>query len=110
MSVQREVNALYALNGISDDVPGWSRETPRRFWDPSRKLLLATAVSILPRSKRNGSSLFSEVVGSASSFLDGCGPLLGERDRNHVFGLGTIARSRKSKRRARDQPACRVHN
>jgi serine O-acetyltransferase len=27
--------------GVSADVPDWSRETPRRVWDPSRKLLLA---------------------------------------------------------------------
>ena len=27
-------------NGISADVADWSRETPRRFWDPGRKLLL----------------------------------------------------------------------
>ena len=26
---------------ISADVPDWSRETPQRFWDPGRKLLLA---------------------------------------------------------------------
>jgi serine O-acetyltransferase len=26
---------------ISAEIPDWSRETPRRFWDPSRKLLLA---------------------------------------------------------------------
>ena len=38
MSVQREVNTF---NGISADVPDWSRERPRRFWDPDRKLLLA---------------------------------------------------------------------
>ena len=27
--------------GVSADIPDWSRETPRRFWDPDRKLLLA---------------------------------------------------------------------
>ena len=26
---------------VSAEVPDWSREAPRRFWDPSRKLLLA---------------------------------------------------------------------
>lgn len=26
---------------ISADIPDWSRETPRQFWDPGRKLLLA---------------------------------------------------------------------
>jgi serine O-acetyltransferase len=26
---------------VSADVPDWSRETPRRFWDPSRKLLMS---------------------------------------------------------------------
>jgi serine O-acetyltransferase len=26
---------------ISAEIPDWSREQPRRFWDPSRKLLLA---------------------------------------------------------------------
>src|SRR5689334_14378654 len=30
-----------ARYAISADVPDWSRETPRCFWDPSRKLLLA---------------------------------------------------------------------
>jgi serine O-acetyltransferase len=29
-----------ALDGIGAQVPVWSREKPRRFWDPSRKLLL----------------------------------------------------------------------
>jgi serine O-acetyltransferase len=28
-------------NKVSADVPDWSREEPRRFWEPSRKLLLA---------------------------------------------------------------------
>jgi len=27
--------------GTSADVPDWSREAPRRFWDPGRKLLVA---------------------------------------------------------------------
>jgi serine O-acetyltransferase len=27
-------------NQISAEVPDWTRETPRQFWDPSRKLLL----------------------------------------------------------------------
>jgi hypothetical protein len=26
---------------ITADVPDWTRETPRQFWDPGRKLLLA---------------------------------------------------------------------
>jgi serine O-acetyltransferase len=26
---------------VSAQIPDWSRETPRRFWDPGRKLLLA---------------------------------------------------------------------
>ena len=29
-----------ALNGIGLQAPDWRREKPRRFWDPSRKLLL----------------------------------------------------------------------
>ena len=28
-------------DGISAEVPDWSRERPRQFWDPGRKLLLA---------------------------------------------------------------------
>jgi serine O-acetyltransferase len=28
-------------NHISADFPDWTRETPRQFWDPGRKLLLA---------------------------------------------------------------------
>jgi serine O-acetyltransferase len=27
--------------GVSAEIPDWSREAPRRFWDPSRKLLRA---------------------------------------------------------------------
>src|SRR5690349_12766077 len=30
-----------AEQNVSADMPDWSREKPRRFWDPSRKLLLA---------------------------------------------------------------------
>jgi serine O-acetyltransferase len=26
-------------SGVSAEIPDWSRESPRRFWDPSRKLL-----------------------------------------------------------------------
>lgn len=29
------------LNEVSAEVPDWSREEPRQFWDPGRKLLLA---------------------------------------------------------------------
>src|SRR5689334_2142131 len=28
-------------NGVSAEIPDWSREDPRGFWDPSRKLLRA---------------------------------------------------------------------
>jgi serine O-acetyltransferase len=31
---------LNLSEGISGEAPDWSREKPRRFWDPSRKLLL----------------------------------------------------------------------
>src|SRR5215467_14904510 len=31
---------IESREGISAEVPDWSREKPRRFWDPSRKLLL----------------------------------------------------------------------
>jgi serine O-acetyltransferase len=33
--------ALTVRKGISADAPDWTREKPKRFWDPSRKLLLA---------------------------------------------------------------------
>lgn len=28
-------------SGVSAEIPDWSRESPQRFWDPGRKLLLA---------------------------------------------------------------------
>lgn len=34
-------NAWQATETASADVPDWSREVPRRFWDPGRKLLRA---------------------------------------------------------------------
>jgi serine O-acetyltransferase len=33
--------AITIREAISTEAPDWSREKPRRFWDPSRKLLLA---------------------------------------------------------------------
>ena len=36
---EREPDKL--IEDISAEVPDWSRENPRQFWDPSRKLLLA---------------------------------------------------------------------
>lgn len=36
-----EQEADQAEIGVSAEVPDWSRESPRRFWDPGRKLLLA---------------------------------------------------------------------
>ena len=36
-----ERNRFGADAGVSAEIPDWSRETPRRFWDPGRKLLLA---------------------------------------------------------------------
>jgi serine O-acetyltransferase len=38
--------------GISAETPDWSREKPRRFWDPSRKLLLAIRRYQYWRNKR----------------------------------------------------------
>jgi serine O-acetyltransferase len=34
-------NEAISGNGISADVPDWTRERPRQFWDPGRKLILA---------------------------------------------------------------------
>lgn len=43
---------------VSAEVPDWSRETPRRFWDPSRKLLLALRRYHYWRSKRGPIATF----------------------------------------------------
>lgn len=45
---------------VSSDIPNWSREVPRKLWDPSRRLL-----SVIRRYQRAGSS----ANGIVSSFL-----------------------------------------
>jgi hypothetical protein len=30
--------------GVSDDIPDWTREAPQRFWDPGRKLRFRSGV------------------------------------------------------------------
>ena len=49
--------------GISVEAADWSREKPRRFWDPSRKLLLAIRRYQYWRSKRGIlSSFFCKLI------------------------------------------------
>lgn len=44
--------------GISREIPDWSREKPRRYWDPSRKLLLSIRRYQHWRNKRGRFAVF----------------------------------------------------
>jgi serine O-acetyltransferase len=58
---------------VSATVPDWSRERPRRFWDPSRKLIRALRRYQAARA-RSGQPVGILILGAQPSVLDGGGP------------------------------------